>query len=56
MRLSREASLRKDYLGSETVSTIYLGGGTPSVLSLKELGTILDQSEEIVTMWSRIVK
>ena len=36
--LLKEASLRKDYLGNETVSTIYLGGGTPSVFSVKELG------------------
>jgi oxygen-independent coproporphyrinogen-3 oxidase len=41
--LVREASLRKDYIANETVSTIYLGGGTPSVLSVAELGTILDQ-------------
>ncbi len=40
--LVKEASLRKEYLGTEAVSTIYLGGGTPSVLSVEELGTILD--------------
>jgi len=40
--LIKEASMRKDYLGNETVSTIYLGGGTPSVFSIKELGTILN--------------
>ncbi len=40
--LLKEASIRKDYLGNETVSTIYLGGGTPSVFSIKELGAILN--------------
>jgi oxygen-independent coproporphyrinogen III oxidase len=40
--LKKETALRKDYLGSENVSTIYFGGGTPSVLSISELGIILD--------------
>jgi oxygen-independent coproporphyrinogen-3 oxidase len=40
--LIKEAALRKDYIGNETVSTIYFGGGTPSVLSVPELGTILE--------------
>jgi len=41
--LIKEASLRKEYLGSESVTTIYLGGGTPSVLSINDIGAILDQ-------------
>jgi oxygen-independent coproporphyrinogen-3 oxidase len=41
--LLKETSLRKDYTGSEKISTIYLGGGTPSVLSISELETILNQ-------------
>ena len=41
--LMKEALLRQDYLGTETISTIYFGGGTPSVYSVKELGAILDQ-------------
>ena len=40
--LLKEALIRKDYLENEPVSTIYLGGGTPSVFSIKELETILN--------------
>jgi oxygen-independent coproporphyrinogen-3 oxidase len=39
----QEMSLRKDYLNEETVNTIYIGGGTPSLLSAKELDTMLNQ-------------
>jgi len=39
--MHQEISSRKEYLGDETVSTIYLGGGTPSLLSIKELDTLL---------------
>jgi len=41
--LLKETALRKDYLEDETVSTIYIGGGTPSVFSIKELSDILNQ-------------
>jgi oxygen-independent coproporphyrinogen III oxidase len=41
--LIKETVLRKDYLANETVSTIYFGGGTPSVLNVTELGVILAQ-------------
>jgi oxygen-independent coproporphyrinogen-3 oxidase len=41
--LLSEISLRREYLGNETVSTIYIGGGTPSVFSVKELETILNE-------------
>jgi len=40
--LNREAFLRRDYLGNQTVSTIYIGGGTPSVLQPPEIKSILD--------------
>jgi oxygen-independent coproporphyrinogen-3 oxidase len=39
--LMLESSLRRDYLGTDPVSTIYFGGGTPSVFSVEELGSIL---------------
>jgi putative oxygen-independent coproporphyrinogen III oxidase len=39
--LIKEASLRRDYTGNETISTIYFGGGTPTVVSIKKLGAIL---------------
>lgn len=39
--LIKEAFIRKDYLGNEIVSTIYIGGGTPSVLSIGEIENIL---------------
>lgn len=39
--LVREAEIRKDYTGSEEINTIYFGGGTPSVLDVKEIAEIL---------------
>ena len=45
--LIKEAAIRRDYIGNETVSTIYFGGGTPSVLSVTELGTFLKISEAL---------
>lgn len=37
-----EAKRREDYLGNESVSTIYIGGGTPSIFSVKDLERILN--------------
>jgi oxygen-independent coproporphyrinogen III oxidase len=45
--LLKEAALRQDYLGSEKVSTIYLGGGTPSVFSIEEIGIILGRIKQL---------
>jgi len=39
----KELELQKDYLGSETVETIYFGGGTPSVLSPSEIQRFIDR-------------
>lgn len=39
--IQQEISLQKNYLAGESLSTIYFGGGTPSLLSAVELGEIL---------------
>lgn len=38
----KEAEVQKAYLNNETVKTIYIGGGTPSVLTKNELNQIFD--------------
>lgn len=48
--LLTEAALRKDYIGNEIVSTIYIGGGTPSVLSAKETGSILGEIGKLYSL------
>ncbi len=40
--LKKELILRKDYLAGSNVSTIYFGGGTPSVLKAEETASVLD--------------
>ncbi len=40
--LKKEIELQKGYLEKETVETIYLGGGTPSVLSAGNISDILE--------------
>jgi oxygen-independent coproporphyrinogen-3 oxidase len=40
--LLKEMELRKDYIGSEPVETIYFGGGTPSLLEKEELERIME--------------
>lgn len=40
--LKKEIVLRKNYLGGEMVETIYFGGGTPSLLSVKNIEEILE--------------
>ncbi len=40
--LIREMELRKNYLERETLETIYLGGGTPSQLSVENLNRIFE--------------
>ena len=38
----QEIELRKDELGSDKVNTIYFGGGTPTVLEIKEINRIIN--------------
>ena len=40
--LIKELILRKDELANETIETIYFGGGTPSILNIQELKSILN--------------
>ncbi|MGB2703669.1 MAG: radical SAM protein, partial [Chitinophagaceae bacterium] len=40
--LLKEIVLQKDYLGNETVDTIYFGGGTPSLCTKQELKSIAE--------------
>ena len=45
--LLKEMDRRKDYIGSSSVATVYLGGGTPSLLEPAQLGMILDRLREV---------
>ncbi len=45
--LRQEMVLRKDYLQGAPINTIYCGGGTPSILSVEELGTILQKIQTL---------
>lgn len=38
----KEMELRRSYIGSEAIETIYFGGGTPSQLSASDFGRIFD--------------
>lgn len=41
--LFQEMEWQKDYLGGDTVQSIYIGGGTPSLLSAAELETVFNR-------------
>lgn len=40
--ICQEIVLQKNYLGTDSLDSIYFGGGTPSILSEKELNTIFE--------------
>jgi oxygen-independent coproporphyrinogen III oxidase len=48
--LLKEIQLQSTYLPSEPVNTIYFGGGTPSLLSIDELSSILQTLRQTFTV------
>lgn len=42
--LLKEATMRMDYLQNEVVNTIYIGGGTPSLLDIGEIDLLMQHS------------
>ncbi|GAB2542469.1 radical SAM family heme chaperone HemW [Rufibacter soli] len=40
--MHQELALQQTYLNGETIDTIYFGGGTPSILSVDELNSLLE--------------
>ncbi|OIP02824.1 MAG: hypothetical protein AUJ98_00180 [Bacteroidetes bacterium CG2_30_33_31] len=44
--LKKEIVIMKNYLGDETINTIYWGGGTPSMLDFNELKSIVNILED----------
>lgn len=45
--INKELSDRKEFLGNTKPQTVYFGGGTPSLLSIKELSLILDTLHKV---------
>lgn len=50
--LKKELKYRKDYLGDETISTIYFGGGTPSIYQPNEIESLIDEVAKYFTIES----
>src|SRR6185503_14649530 len=44
--LLREIELSKDFLGGESIETIYFGGGTPTQLNLEDFEFILQRLDK----------
>ena len=50
--LLNEIQRQKDYLNDQSIHTIYFGGGTPSMLSAKEINQIIEQINSLFTVSS----
>ena len=48
--LIKEVDLQKDFLGSESIETIYFGGGTPSILSGEEINLLIGAVTDVHTV------
>ena len=48
--LKKETSLQKDYLKKDIINTVYFGGGTPSLLSQKEILDIFNELNKNYTI------
>ena len=48
--MQKEIEQRKDYLNNQEVSSIYFGGGTPSILSVSEIQALLKNIYNIYTV------
>jgi len=48
--LIKESAIRREYIGNEIISTVYIGGGTPSLLSVKEIQSILDNIRKLYSV------
>lgn len=48
--LEKELELRRDYLPDRQLSSVYFGGGTPSLLSVEELNSVIDKINTYFTI------
>ena len=46
LAIKKEIGLRKDELESKTIKSLYFGGGTPSVLSVDEIKSLIDEFQK----------